>query len=304
MANPDPAHITDPMWKLWTDRPSLSWKLGGIYANKKGYHNTVLANKAHWPDNYSIELPLDLVSYNRDKARAIDYTMSDSEMVKWTHRMQASALNPRDHRLAAVKEFYGTLDNKTVYGLSKDNTSGPWNRSTSDPSHLWHGHISIFTAYVNNWLMLEPILSVMEGETFEEWSNKEMATDFPKLGDTGEEIVYWQYIHNIVRNTVSPPCPTLEIDGNYGPSTAAAFSDFWRKIGATGSYNGSFLSGWLATVYHKHFVIVNTPKPLITVPNVDPELLQGLVNEWLSDNVPVPESLVFEGTVTGKVVLP
>ncbi len=301
MSNPDPEHITDEMWRLWTDRPNTAWKLGGIYANKKGYHNSVNANLRNWPNSYSIKLPLDLVASNRDKARAIDTTKSDSEMILWTKRMKASAENPLDNRLAAVKEFYGTLDGKTVFGLSKDSQNGPWRRSSADLTHLWHGHTSIFTAFVANWTMLAPIHSVWRGDTFTDWSLYQM--QLPQKGDEGQSVLYWQYVHNNVRNTVFPVSPVIKIDGIYGPQMAAAVADFWKKSGGAGAFNGNFITGWLGMQYQKALAKTVMPTPIV-VPEPTPisdEKLKELVNTWLKDNI--PQNLIITGDVDGRITL-
>jgi hypothetical protein len=300
MVNPDPARITDPMWKLWTDRPNLTWKLGGFYADKKGYHNTVIANQKKWPGTYSIRVPLDLVKINRDKARAMDTTMTDAEMVKWTQRMKASAENPLDTRLAAVREFYGTLDNQTVFGLIKDDENGPWKRSSADSTHLWHGHKSIFTAFVDDWKMLAPILTVEGGQTFEEWSISGM--NLPKLGDTGESVKYWQLVHNTCINAVSPPSVHLKVDAEYGPATEAAFTDFWKKSGGADTFKATYLPGWLALKYHIALakVSVSIPKP-VSNPVVDSEELKKWVDAWLLEHV--PNSLSLTGRIEGTVTL-
>jgi|KBSSwiStaDraftv2_1062776.scaffolds.fasta_scaffold00340_33 hypothetical protein len=292
MTNPDPEHITEPMWRLWTERPNPHWLLSGIYANKKAYHNTVNANLRFWPGNYSIKLPLDLVPENRNKARAIDLTMSDSEMVLWTKRMKTAAENPLDTRLAAVKEFFGTIDGKTVFGLGKDNKIGPWRKVTADKTHLWHGHTSIFTAFVNNWSMLAPIISVWRGDSFIEWSQGKV--QLPKKGDAGESVRYWQYVHNEVRHTVTPPSPVVSVDGDYGPTSAAAFADFWKKKGGVGTFNGSYMTAWLAMQYHKSLAIVSsstTPLP--------ETVIKSTVEKWLESHM--PNSLMLSGDIKGKV---
>ena len=55
-ANPNPARITDAQWwfvlQLVAREPGTL--IGGIYANKQGYHNTRSANEASWPGDYSI----------------------------------------------------------------------------------------------------------------------------------------------------------------------------------------------------------------------------------------------------------
>lgn len=297
MTNPDPSRITAAMWKLWIDRPNSAWKLSGFYADKRGYHNTVENNIKKWPGNYSIHYALDLPKINRDKARAIDLTMSDTEMVKWTQRMKTSALDPADNRLAAVREFYGTLDNENVYGLIKNSTDDDWRVSTADNTHLWHGHTSIFTIYVSNWTMLAPLLSVWSGQTLTEWTLSNMI--FPKLGESGEAVAYWQQIHNAIAEDNG--LTKITVDSDYGPATAAAFKSFYVKLGGKGAYAGEVMSGWMAMKYHQEFVIVNSPKVAPTETLSD-ERVKELVSEWLTKYVHTV-GIDITGTITGKAIL-
>jgi hypothetical protein len=192
-ANPDPAHITDAMWTLWLEcREAIRGvRLGGIYANKRCYHNTVNANQRTWPGAYCIRLPLDLRG-PPNKARAIDLTMTSTEMRKRTRYLRRAALHPEDNRLAAMREFYGTLDGKTVYGLIRD-ANGAWVSSTSDTSHLWHVHASIYTAYCAVWSVLAPIVSVLDGVTWNEWT--EPRGDMPNLYVTQSTDPAWNNHH-------------------------------------------------------------------------------------------------------------
>jgi hypothetical protein len=282
------------------DDPEYDWHMidySGIYANKKGYHNTVNANLRNWPNNYSVQLPLDLVNFNRSKARAIDLTMSDSEMVAWTTRMKNSFENPLDSRLDAVKEFYGTLDNKNVFGLSKDSINGAVRSVTADKTHLWHGHTSIFTSFVDNWRILSPIISVWSGQSLADWEDDLF---LPIQNDTGEEVKYWQQLHNEVRSTVTPASPQITVDGDYGAATATAFADFYHKHGGSASYKGEKVTGWLAIEYLKSLIDMMTPPA--QSPNIDPEVLKQLVNAWLQANL--PSQLAIVGNLTGKVLLP
>jgi hypothetical protein len=297
MVNPNPARVTDAMWKLWTDRPNKAWRLGGIYVDfKKCYHNSVNGNKENWPDAYCIKLPLDLVPYNRDKGRAIDLTMSDSEMRKITANMKRSALDPKDNRLAAVKEFFGTLDSKTVFGLTKNSEFGEWRFASADGTHLWHIHMGVFTAFVHLWEMLAPILSVWKGESFAQWKAKNMA-NLVVLGDSGEDVKYWQSVHNLVRTTVTPPAIAVTVDGDYGDATALAFKDFVRKGGGQPDFDGNKITSWLALRYERALIL--STAPVILPPSEDK--LRSYVNDWLSANI--PSNLAVKGDFKGSIEL-
>lgn len=190
MTNPDPGHIPDSLWWLWGAAESFipGVRLGGIYAPKPHYHNTVNANKKSWPDSYSIQLPLDLTGPG-SLARAIDLTMDTTQMVLRTRYLMESALDPDDNRLEHLREFYGTLDGVTVYGLIKDTEGGPWRLSTSDSSHLWHIHESFFTAFCASLDAAKANASVLQGQTWAEWQEgddmlKAIMTNDSATGDT------------------------------------------------------------------------------------------------------------------------
>lgn len=179
MANPNPTRITAPMWDFWTKFDALepSALLGGVYADKAGYHN------------YRSKLPATDYSVGRDvaadklgpsdKACAIDLTMSAAAMVKYTNRLDvaARAKDPRLYLAGApiLREFIGTKDNKTVYcwvfvggralGVAADAGPDPGR----DKSHLWHVHLSVIRAYITNPVALNQIFSILKGEPLETW---------------------------------------------------------------------------------------------------------------------------------------
>lgn len=170
-SNPNPSRITDEMWWLWQQLLALepSSKLGGIYANKPGYHNC----RGNLPQSdYSVcDDPPDQGG-PPDKAAAIDWTFPDAQagnystIAKYTNRLLASAKDPDDTRLNGWREFYGNADDDSYvegwdcrYGVA----------ATSDSSHLWHIHISENRDQTKSQKNKEALLSVLKGETFAQW---------------------------------------------------------------------------------------------------------------------------------------
>lgn len=252
--NPNPGKITDAMWRLWTDRPVTAWKLGGFYADKRGYHNDRKRNQQRWPGNYSIKLSLDLKGPD-DKIAAVDFTMSDAEMRKRT-RYLIDAADRNDPRLYAVREFYGTLDGKTVVGRIKDTRTGKWRSSSADITHLWHIHVSFFRAYVSMWNELSPILSVLRGETLAEWESGGVGGSgimLPREGDSGPVVEYWQ---RMLKAAGYDPGP---FDGDFGPKTKAAITAIRKKHGLEPA---SYVTAWTAmTIQREVFVRAGAAEP-------------------------------------------
>lgn len=187
MSTPPNDYVTDAMWQLWlaVDEAIPQVKLGGIYSDKAGYHNTRKRNRQRWPNNYSIQLDLDKLGPD-DKAAAIDLTFSDAaDMRKYTKRLK-DAMLAGDSRLASVKEFYGTLDSESVYGLGKKNRDGEPYKTSADDSHLWHLHISIFRADVSVWAMLKGTYEVLTGKAAPEPS-KPSVPSTPSKPDTNQD---------------------------------------------------------------------------------------------------------------------
>jgi hypothetical protein len=183
--NPNPSRISAALWRLWTDfdRFEASALLGGIYANKPAYHNY---RNALPSNDYSVRDVAADRQGSGSLASAIDLTLSDAAMRKYTGRLDVAA-RKRDRRLyppgdaPVLREFIGTKDGRTVYcyvltggvplGVGAD--AGPdWGR---DSSHLWHMHLSIIRKWAANWLALSGVLSVLMGESLEQWEGSGMA---------------------------------------------------------------------------------------------------------------------------------
>lgn len=176
MSNPNPARITDQLWWFWTEFKKIepSVRLGGIYANKPGYHNTRLGN---YPTNYSVKLPDDKLGPS-DKAAAIDLTFPDAQqgdyktIRKYSYRLLKSGKDLNDERGNYLREFYGQADADT--GVEGWDFQYLVNVS-SDSSHLWHIHLSFIRRYVGIWKAMRAVLSILKGESVEVWRVKEAA---------------------------------------------------------------------------------------------------------------------------------
>jgi hypothetical protein len=141
---------------------------GGIYANKPGYHNT---RKANLKTNYSV---VDLVDKQgpNDKAAAYDWTFPTSQtgnytrIAHFTNLLLKSAKDMNDPRLNGWREFYGQADMDTAVEGWDTRYGVP---ATSDPSHLWHIHMSETRGLVGDRANKVAMLSVLKGETTAQW---------------------------------------------------------------------------------------------------------------------------------------
>ncbi len=178
--NPNPARITEAMWWLWLRLQELepSSRLGGIYAAKPGYHNTRSANAA---GNYSVRESEDQRGPG-DKSAALDWTFPDAQrgdyrtIARYCQRLMASGKDADDPRLDGLREWYGQTD-------SDSHVEG-WDcrhlyEITSDDSHLWHVHFSFDRGLVDDYATMRALLSVLRGESVQQWREAEGQTPKP-----------------------------------------------------------------------------------------------------------------------------
>jgi hypothetical protein len=163
-----PDQATDAMWYLWLELQKLEpqSELGGIYANKSGYHNTRKGNQQNWPNDYSIEDDEDQGGPS-NMAAALDWTFPDAQsgryetIMKYSKRLLASGQDPNDTRLDGWREFYGQTDTDTHVEGWDFRYVVP---ATSDPSHLWHIHFSEDRDKVESFENKDKLLSVLRGD--------------------------------------------------------------------------------------------------------------------------------------------
>ena len=155
--------------------PGSQW--GGDYANKPGYHNMRQQLPSY---DYSVcDLPPDDGGPS-DVCAALDWSFPEahsgdySRISKYTQRLLASAKDPNDPRLNGWREFYGQSD----YDSYVEGWDCRYSYAvTSDSSHLWHIHISECRDQTTSQQNKDNLLSVLRGETVEEWGDDVSAKD-------------------------------------------------------------------------------------------------------------------------------
>jgi hypothetical protein len=156
-----PAAIQRLFDRLVATHPNHRLELGGIVGDAShtyGYHRA----RAVLPDtDYSVQLPRDRQG-DPWAASALDVTPKDPIVMQRLTSRLARAVARRDPRLTrCVREFYGTLDGRNVYGY--DLAEG--RPQSSDASHLHHLHLSFYRDTTQRPRLLDGVAVVLAGTT-------------------------------------------------------------------------------------------------------------------------------------------
>lgn len=173
--NPYRETATDAEWWFWLRLEELHapGKLGGIFANKPGFHNKGNTLKTTRPNDYSIRDRVNQSGLGMNHASALDWTFPDaqagnfSSIDKFTSRLLTSALDKNDPRLDLILfEFYGQADNdRAVEGFNEYREQAV----TSDDSHLWHIHFSFLRSKCGDFWAFWALLTVLMGWSVAKW---------------------------------------------------------------------------------------------------------------------------------------
>lgn len=128
----------------------------GDSAHTYGYHR---ARSKLPASDYSVKLAADR-SGDASAASAIDISLSPSMMRIVTKRFMDVAKDKTDPRRKYFREFFGTLDGRTVTGWDTASDSA----TTSDSSHLWHVHVSVHRKYATSRMAAEALLTIFTGQ--------------------------------------------------------------------------------------------------------------------------------------------
>jgi hypothetical protein len=152
------AYSPDAMHACWERVKAAipSAQLSGIYANKPGYHNC--RNQLPSSD-YSVQKSYDQKG-DGWAAGALDITLNDGDMKKLTQRLiDETKKNGDKGKLHGVREFFGCTNGYDVTGM--DVPGQYW--VTSDPSHVWHIHVSGKREDANNKAAWQDVADVLLG---------------------------------------------------------------------------------------------------------------------------------------------
>lgn len=143
-------------------------QLSGILGDQShtyGYHR---ARAVLPPSDYSVELAEDKLG-DAWSASALDVKLPTALMETVTARLM-TAMKGHDPRVKALREFFGTLNGSDVTGWDQRSPTTPYDdcATTSDDSHLWHVHLSIYREFANDANALAPIADVIAGVQLDE----------------------------------------------------------------------------------------------------------------------------------------
>ena len=138
-------------------------------ASAYGYHNSrdrhLAGETRDGANDYSVQTPLDKEGEGKYFS-AIDLGGSSSAgraaTRKMTERLR-DAVESGDSRVNYLREFYGTLNGKDVYGRIHNSLGGSWSSSSADDSHLMHVHLSFFRKYNNDPVAMKAVGDVLLG---------------------------------------------------------------------------------------------------------------------------------------------
>lgn len=272
-----------------------SARYGGAYVRKPGFHSSVEDNLASWPNNYSIREAINRRD-PRTVTRALDITLADDDMRTLTRRL-VDAVARNDPRLEGLREFFGTLDGRTVYGRARRGPDTDWYDATADSSHLWHIHLSFFTPFADDWAALSGLVSILIGEPLAEYLGGTMQLDLPKHGDKGTWVGFFQRL--VIDRGAT--LPKYGPDQSYGDEFASALRWWWKNVvKSTWPYDGRVITADVA----RH--LMGLERTVAPPPPVAPTQAQvdAAVAKFLTANpVQVPTGVsVNLGTVTGTLV--
>lgn len=130
-----------------------------------GYHISI---EDQSPSNYSVTRPDDKAppgNWPRNMASAVDMSVNESDMFKidgYVHKVWSDKSDPRRNYINAINSWDGH-DSPGRYDMYANTLD--W----ADDSHKWHVHWEFRRKYVNDAKAMRAGLSILKGETKDQW---------------------------------------------------------------------------------------------------------------------------------------
>src|SRR3990172_3421380 len=199
--------------------------LSGIEADKPGYHNTRdrLLREGR-TDDYSIQTAKDNKGPG-DEGSAIDWTFRDAQagnfstIAKYSNRLYAAGVNDDPRAKTYLREFFGNTDSdRTVEGWSYYRDAS----ATSDNSHLWHIHLSIYRKYINDIAAMHALLDLCAGKAIPAKPKPPVGAVLPVYNNGSRELTLKTPNMagtdvQFVQKWIGPRCGVP--DGHFGPKS-------------------------------------------------------------------------------------
>lgn len=161
-------------WEKLYGSAVLSGIIGdAAHAARGGYHISIKDQPA---TNYSVIRPDDKAppgTWPRDMASAVDMTLNLADMKVCHGRLREVWKNrANDPRIKYINAWNGWDGNGSPGRY--DVVTG--SVSTASDDHKWHVHLEIRRRYVNDRAAMNAILSILKGETLEQFLGEDMPT--------------------------------------------------------------------------------------------------------------------------------
>lgn len=280
--NPNPAHISDEMWRFRTaclelDRDTVD---AGIFGDKPGYHNSRngLLQDGLTKD-YSIQLAADKDGPGAYGA-GFDWTFRSAQsgnyakISKYGARV-AQAFRRRDPRLRGWREVLCQAD---MDAPPEGFDFVGWFTRTPDNTHRWHFHFSILRRHIRDWPVYSGMLQILQGKGHAEMLGLEK-------GDEGQEV---QFLQTMLK---SSGFYSGVVDGVYGTSTSAGVLSLRKSVGSSATSGDKVTDDACEQIYRVHAMKHAEESP-------GPQGIRGEPGPPGPPGPPIGSSITINGTVT------
>jgi hypothetical protein len=226
-------------WEKLYASAAISGIIGDkAHAARGGYHISIQDQPA---TNYSVTRADDKAppgDWPRNMASAIDMTLSTADIKKCHIRLREAWKNrANDPRMKYINAWNG-WDGEGDAGRY-DVITG--NVSTATADHKWHIHLEIRRRYVNSRAAMDAILSILKGETLQQFLEEDVAVTAAEIDAIAKKV--WDVDYMPSGDEANPTWQTKTLISYYLRNTEALVKSLAATVAS--------LSGEVATIKAK-----------------------------------------------------